>query len=72
MMRLGLAQLKPSNLGLDMDKSPSSPIEERKKKRERIRGGRIVRLCDRKWWKSGRKIDLSKRLQNNEKILNDM
>jgi hypothetical protein len=63
MMGLGLAELKPSSLGLDMDKSPSSSVEERKKlrARERIREGRIVRLCDRKRWKSGRKIDLSKR-----------
>ncbi len=63
MMGLGLVELKPLSLDLDIDKSPSSSVEERKKlrARERIREGRIVRLCDRKRWKSGRKIDLSKR-----------
>ena len=63
MIGLGLAELKPSSLGLDIDKSPSSSVEERKKlrARERIREGRIVRLCDRKRWKFGRKIDLNKR-----------
>ena len=62
MMGLDLAELKPSSLSLDIDKSPSSSVEERKKlrARERIREGRIMRMCDRKRWKLGRKIDLSK------------